>query len=59
MKMADFWDAALCGLVGILTDVSVPLKRRSVSIRLHGTTSLKTAILKLVSVKTSNHLRSI
>jgi hypothetical protein len=45
LKMAVFWDDAQCNLVD--TD-----RLRSISIRLHGVASQKTAIIISVAVKT-------
>jgi hypothetical protein len=62
--MAVFWDVAPCSLVDTERSFrggysfhhqgDAPLKRRTISTRLHGATAQKTAIFTLVAVRTWN-----
>jgi hypothetical protein len=66
LKMAVFWDVAQCSLVSkVLTASIIALimeavstqKRRSISTRLHGAASQKTAIFIFLAVRTCNLTR--
>jgi hypothetical protein len=54
LKMAAFWDTALCSLTALMMEAVQTPETRSTSTRLHGAISQKAVIFLLAAVRTSN-----